>query len=317
MKLKNLFNMPSIDTFSGSAKVFGDAAPGLVLGENLIQVDPKILERKYPDNVFLNSGLQADNTGGYAEAVRTLRLSENGGFETVGQKGGNKGKISLSNEDSLIKVYHRMAESNWSQTEVQQAAAQNINLPSSYVARHTKIYQRDIDSILALGIEGKTTGLLNNTDFTAVAASDTAANLAATSGDALYQEIANAINAQRNAVNNVEEYSADVMVFPTSVYNTLTTALLNSAGSEKSVLAALQTNFPQITFMSSHQSDELATSATVLYSTSEEAMVARIPQPLSFSPIEQRLFTFETASEYRIAGIDILEPKSGLILNGL
>jgi hypothetical protein len=107
------------------------------------------------------------------------------------------------------------------------------------------------------------------------------------------------------------------MVFPTDVYNTISTALLNSAGSEKSVLSALQTNFAGIRFTSSHRSGELAVSSTVLYSTNSDAIVIRIPQTLTFSAVEQRVSSFETESEYRIAGVDILEPKAGYILNGL
>jgi hypothetical protein len=202
MKLNNLYNAISIEAFGKSAKCFIDATPGGVsLGENLIQVDPKILERKYPENAFLNSGLNADNSGGYAEAVRTLRISEEGGFSIVGQKGANKGKISLSAEDTLIKVYHLMAGSSWTVTEVQQALMSGVNLPTKYIAGHSKRYQSDVDQITALGIEGKTTGLLNNTEFTAEAASDTAANLALISGDALYNEIAKAINKQKSDIS--------------------------------------------------------------------------------------------------------------------
>lgn len=320
MKISNLYNIPAAKALEESAKKFADAAPGLILGESLIQLDPKVFERKYSELVFLNSGLDADNTGGYAEAIRSLRIAENGGFKTAGTQSTNKGKISLDAQSSLIEVVAREAESLWTKSEVERAALQNINLVDKFVAAHQRIYSREVDQIIALGVEDLgTEGLLNYSGFTATGASDTAENLATSSPESLYNEVASFISAQHSAVQNTPEYMANVVVFPFRVYNVLQATVMNSAGSTKNVLRALQDNFPSVNFYGSSKGDDasLAASATVAYSTNEEAMKVRIPQPLTFAPIFEHGFKYEAASMYRIAGIDVLEDSAGRILNGL
>ncbi len=320
MKIENLYNIRAAKAFEDSAKQLCDAAPGLVLGESLIALDPKIFERKYAELVFLNSGLDVDNTGGYSEAVRSLRISETGGFKTAGAQSANKGKISLEAQASLIEVLSRTAESLWTKSDVEKAALQNINLVDRFVAAHQKIYSREVDQIIALGVEDLgTEGLLNYSGFTATAAADTAEELAATDPESLYGEVASFISAQHSRVQNTPEHMVDVVVFPTRVYNVLQATILNANGSTKNVLRALQDNFPSVSFYGSSKGDDesLAASTTVAYSTNEDAMKVRIPQPLTFAPVFEHGFKYETESMYRIAGIDVLEDSAGSILNGL
>jgi len=320
MKIGNLLNIASIKALTASATAFNDAAPGLTLGEDLIAVNQKVLEKKYPELVFLNSGLQADNTGGYAEAVRSLRLNEEGGYQIAGSQSGNKGKISLSNDSSLLEVVAKSAESTWTTTEVQQAALSNINLVEKFVAAHNKVYQREVDATIAFGTgKAGSEGLLNNSEFVASAASDDAATLAAASGEDLYNEISVLITDQHSDVEDIEEYSANVVIMPTRVKNIAAKTILDTAGGSKTVLTALKENFPEVKFLSSNKcdSDELAASVVVAFSTSDEAMVTRIPQPITFAPVFQHGFKFESESQYRIAGLDLYEPKAGRILTGL
>jgi hypothetical protein len=61
-----------------------------------------------------------------------------------------------------------------------------------------------------------------------------------------------------------------------------------------------------------------ATDKAVAFSTSEESMQMRIPMPLTIGEIvKQRSFSYNVESMFRIAGLDILEQDSGVILTGL
>ena len=317
MKIGNAYNLDSIQGFLDSGKVagFSDSYAGNVLARNLTAVDPKIFEKKFPELAFVNSGVQADNSGGYARRIQSLRLQDLGGFSTAGDASGNKGKISLAGEDSFLKVIERESHSIWTDSEIQEAELQNINLPARYVQTHNKIYMREIDSIGFIGIDGNT-GLLNNAGFTSGGAAGAIGTLTAIQ---MYDEISALINDQRTAVNNTPEYSANRVVMPVGVMNTLQVTILNTAAGSSSVLKALQDNFPDVQFTSTERATLVGgTSRTVAYSNSDEAMVMRIPQPLTIGEvIKTGSFDFKVDSKYRIAGLDVLESTSGRILTGL
>lgn len=322
MKIGQIYNLDAFQGFLDSADVAGfkDSYAGVVLARHLTAVDPKIFEKKYPELTFVNSGITADNTGGYVSRIQSLRVLDQGEFSINGDKDGNKGKISLSAEDSFIAVKNLEAQSEWTETDVKTAELQNINLPSRFVATHNKVYLRTIDSIGLIG-HATTKGLLNSTDFTATAAAGVISSLAA---QAMYDEISELIEAQNNAVNNTAEYKANRVMMPTRVYNKLNVTMLNTAAGSSTVLKALRDNFPEIEFQSSYRADtianggSLATSATVAYNNSSEAMVMRIPVPLQIGKIVQiSSFRHHVESAARVAGLDVLEKTAGRILTGL
>ena len=119
MKIGNLYDLDSFETLNKTAisSGFADAYAGSVLGRNLTAVDPQIFEKKYPELSFVNSGIAADNTGGYARKIQSLRKRDQGSFKTAGDVSSNRGKISLAGEDNDIKVDEREAESDWSDSE--------------------------------------------------------------------------------------------------------------------------------------------------------------------------------------------------------
>lgn len=322
MKIGNLYDLDSFERLDQTMKSsgFADAYAGSVLARNLTAVDPQIFEKKYPDLSFVNSGIVADNTGGYARRIQSLRKREQGGFSTAGDVSGNKGKISLAGEDSTILVVEREAESDWSDSEVKEAALQNINLVSDYVTAHNRIYMREIDLIGYLGIPDKaaTTGLLNYAGFTSGAATGAIGTLTA---QQMYDDIADLINSQWNSVNNTPEYMADNVDMPIYVLNVLMVTILNTAAGPASVLNALKANFPGVNFRGTFRADDAGgagVSHTVAYSTNGEAMKMRIPVPLTVGEIiKVGSFNFHMDSKYRIAGLDVLEDTAGYILTGL
>lgn len=317
MKIGNLYNLDSYKSFldSGKKPGFSDSYAGTVLARNLTAVDPRVFEKKYPELSFVNSGIEANNSGGYTQRIQSLRLLEQGSFKTAGDASGNKGKISLTAEDSFIKVVEREAESNWTDTNIKQAELQGINLVSDYITSHNKIYLREVDEIGYTGI-GTQKGLLNFAGFTSTAASGAVETLTA---QEMYDEIATLITSQHNGVYNTAEYMANRVDMPVTVYNKYASTMLNTANGSSTVLKALQDNYPGITFTATFRAESVGgTSVTVAYNNSSEAMVMRIPQPLTIGEIVKRgSFDFHVDSKYRIGGLDVLEGTAGRLLTGL
>lgn len=323
MKVGQLYNLDSFKDMpdqvsSAISKIkFGDSYNGTVLARNLTQVDPTVFEKKYPDLVFMNMGIDADNSGGYANRIQSLRTKDNGEFAFGKNETTNKGKISLSGEDNDILVYQKEAFAEWSKTDVEQAALQNYSLTGRLMATIDKVYKREIDSIGLTGI-GTNAGLLNNTVFTSTAAGGT---IQTRTAQQMYDEISGLIIAQWNGVGNTQEYMADTVIMPIDVMNTIKQTMLNTASSPASVFLALQANFPGINWLSSFRAETGgvgAASATVAIKASSEVMKFRLPVPLQIGEIVSKgSFHWKADAFYRTAGLDILESTGGRILTGL
>lgn len=132
MKIKHLYNLDSVQAFidSGQSAGFQDSDSGIVLARNLTAVDPKILEKKYPELAFVNSGIQVDTSGGYARRIQSLRLLEQGSYEDATDESDDKGKISLSAEDSFLKVFVKEAQSTWTDDDIKEASFRISTCPS-------------------------------------------------------------------------------------------------------------------------------------------------------------------------------------------
>jgi len=322
MKIGQLYGLESFQQLAttGTPQAFKDAFAGSVLNRNLTAVDPQIFEKKYPELSFVNSGIDADNSGGYARVIQSMRTQGLGGFTTSGDSTSNDGKISMAGETSLLQVIERKASSLWTDSEVKEAALQNINLVSQYVSAHNKIYLREVDQIGYLGLPtgGIPTGLLNHAGFPS---SVSTGAIGVLTPQQMYDDIANLVIAQHNAVNNTTEYMADKVDMPSYVLNKLAVTILNTANGASSVLQALKANFPNVSFRSTFRADNaggVGVSHTVAYSTSSEAMKMRIPVPLTVGEIiRQGSFDFKIDSKYRVAGLDVLDDTAGYILTGL
>lgn len=322
MKIGNLYNLQSVEAFvkSHERPGFQDSQAGVVLARNLTAVDPKIYEKKYPELALMASGITVDNSGGYALRIQSLRVLDKGDFTVNKDADDNKGKISLTAEDSTLKVFPYAGHSTWTDDEVKEADLQGINLPSQFLSAHNKRYARKLDEIGLIGLPGST-GLLNSTAFTADSAADNIEDLTAQQA---YDEIADLIVAQWNGVNNTPEYKADKVMMPVRVYNVLTTKMLNTAAGSATVLTALKANFPGVTFIATFRADtianggSLATSNVVAFNGNDEAMKLRVPVPLTIGEIvKPSSFEFRVDSKFRIAGLDVLEATAGRRLTGL
>lgn len=317
MKISQLYDKEAFKAFkdSGNAQGFQDSDTGVVLARQLTYVNPKLYEKKYPTLAFTSTGIQADNSGGYAKQIQSLRVIEQGGFKDAGDLSDDGGKISLTAEDSTIKVIARNAESVWTEDQVKEAQLQNINLPARFLTAHNKVYQQEIDQLGLVGGIGGKKGILNYAGFTSSAASGVISGLNA---QQMYDEIVGLVTDQHNAVNNTAEYKADTVITSTKVINTLSRTILNTAAGSDSVMNAIMKNM-NVKFVGSFRAEAVdgGGSVTAAISTNPDAMVMRIPLRLTVSKINQIVWDYFVKSKYRIAGMDFLENTAGRLLTGL
>lgn len=313
MKLNQLMNINSIKAHLEVARNFKDAN-GVLLAQQLTHVDPNIFKKLYPENVFLNSGLTIDNSGGLKNQIKKIRLSAKGSFEDANNRGANKGLISLDAENDTIGVIAKETSINYTDDEITQAKEENINIVERLLSATDEIYRQEIDEILATG-STLNKGLLNYDGFTA----DSGSDIASMSGTDAYDVIAQLITDQRNAVNNTNGYMANTVVMPTRVLNIISSKKWKPETSEKSVLKMLMEDFTDVKFLSSWRANDVnGTSVTVAYATNPNGIIIRIPQPLIIGKtVPEGSFGYRADAKYRIAGIDVAENKAGRHLTGL
>jgi hypothetical protein len=319
-EIEALYGVKSFDRAAAYAKQNFKDDGGIILARNLEHVSAEIFTQEFAGLTFLNQGITVNNEGGYATSIRKLKLAVEGDYRESGSNTDTTGKITLSGEDDSIPVFTMEAESDWSEVELKQAELENINLPSRFFEGHAELYNRKIDQLGYVGqtrTDGsqKTTGLLNYTGWTSNSASDTAANL---TGVELYEEIADLITGQWAGVFNVDTYKADRVVMPDDVYNICAKKILNSAGSEMTVLAALQSNFPSVSFgLTTKARDVGGDSVTAAFSSNRRALQFRLPVPLNVSSVDQRGFKYYVESYFGVAGLDVIEDSAAQLLTGL
>lgn len=316
----SIYNLKSFeDAAAYAAKNFTDAS-GIVLARNLQYLSAEIFTQEYPDLVLLNQGITVNNEGGYATSVQKLKLGISGDFREAGTNTDTNGKITLIGEDDSIPTFFLDAHSEWSDIELKQAELANISLPARMLEAHNQRYNEKIDEIGFIGqvrTNGtqKTTGLLNYAGWDSDNAAGTAAAL---TGLELYQEIADLITRQWANVYNTTSFMADRVLMPDTVYNIAAAKILNSNGSEMTVLAALRANFPGVTFGLTTKSRSVGgSSVTIAFSSNRRGIQLRLPVPLNISDIHQRGSKYYVESYFGIAGLDVIEDGAAAVLRGL
>lgn len=320
MKPNKLYDIQALDHFPAQLLAFGkqhfgdSAYSGVVLERSLTHVDPTVLEAFYPELAFMNSGIEADNSGGYAERIQSLRVTDQGQF-TLSSDRAEKGDISLGGEQGSILVYEKSAKARWSETDVQQAALQNISLPSRLLSAGDRIYKRELDEIGLIGV-GDNKGLLNHASFTSGAASGAVATL---TGKEMYEEIADLITSQWNSVNNIPEFKANRVMMPDNVMTIMSRTILKDEAGSDTVMTALRRNFPEVEFLNSYRCRSVSgSSVTAAFATNRFGLRFRLPTPLKVGEMyKEGSFDFAVDFKYRVAGLDVLEPAACYLLTGL
>lgn len=321
-QVKTFFNVNKIEQFYKintpqmqfvGSQGFKDAA-GIALSRNNEYIDPTMFSLEYPELIIPSVGFLADNSGGFADTVRSLRSRAIGSYREAGSKANNIGNITMSADTSIIRVHSYSADSEWSEFEMRKAASQGRSLQSEYFDGHKQIYAETIEDLSWNGTDGAS-GV-----FYSYGAHVAAGGTYATgTGVDRFNYISDFIDQQRSLTNNIRGYYANVCVLPTAVYNNAVRELIDGAnGSNITVMGMLQKAYPEISFKTSVRCDDIGgLQAMALFSTNPQAAKLRIPMPLEFSAIEKRLFNYEVASQFSFAGVDVLESRSGMIVVGL
>ena len=320
--VENFYNLDSVKAFSDEAKAvtqkaFKDSINGSILERTLTGIDPTIFAKKYPANTYLNI-LPVSNIGdSYSKRIQSLRVLGQGGFSFSGDDASDKGKISLSGEDSEILVYEKEAFIEWNSTQVSQASMQGYSLQGMLMAQIDEKYKQEVDGHIANGIRDNA-GLLNNSSF---GTTPVGGNWATMDGKTLYETIANGLNSQWDAVGNTVEYKADTVTLPIGMLNKMRSTVYSSTGDNPaSVLSALQFNFAGVEFIESkhNTNGNGGADAVVIFKGGSDTIVSRLPLPLEIgSVIQTGSFSWKADAKYRLAGVEILEQTAGWILTGL
>jgi hypothetical protein len=315
MKLNQIYDKEAFTKFADSCNKGLKFKDGVLLARSLTKIDPTLIEKAYPENVFMNAGFDISNVGGYANFIQTLRVLDQGGFKTATGSSGDQGLISLAGEDSTLAVFERAAQAVWNDTEVQQAAMEGFNIAGRYVQAVDRIYKQDLDTAGLVGLKSGQYGILNTTAFTAV---PFGATIDAGTAKAAYEAVTAFILQQRNAVFNTPEYMANKLFMPVTTFNWLQKTIFEATAGNGSVLKALQENYPEIMFLPTPRAESVgATKVMSLVSTNPNAMKFRLPVPLKNAPLETNGFRKSTDYVYRIGGMDVLESTCGLIATGV
>ncbi len=323
MRLSQIYNLVSMSDMKNTQ--ISDIAPshvvnsdtGILLQRHLTHVNPKVLEKKFPQLATHNFKLEVDNSGGYADRIQSLRTSVQGTFSEIGSAGG---KTTIDVEDTTIPSYFKDTLVKWDTIGVNKALLGNFNIVDRSLAGVVQVYNQEIDTAVIIGLDDVgIKGLSNNVHYNTVFETTAFQSLTATQQ---YNLIVDRINTQHDSVNSSVDdkddkkttsvYAANICLMPTKIFNIIQKNILNEFNNA-SVLTVLRTNLPSVNFIHSAK----LTDKMVIFSNSEDSISLRIPVPMLFSPIYNKHFDFSTKAMYGIAGVDILEPASGLIVSGL
>ena len=311
-KLKNLYSLESFDRAIEQVKHM-DTAGGTILGRNLEYVTQEVFKQRVAGVTFLDSGIEIDNSGGWADAITKRKIGVNGGFRTEGDNSNTNGKISIKAESDTIPVIMREASSDWTEMQLKQSDLEGRNLVQDLIGGHDQLYKQEID---AIGYTGGAvgTGLLNYSGWS----SDASAKLfSASTGLEMYNEVRDIINLQRSAVLNDPMYSCNSIILHPDTFNLLSGTPLNTAAGSDSVLEAIKKNLGITKITLSHRAEISSVKRLVVYSTFREGMVMRIPQQLMVSPVDQKGFHYYVESLFRIGGLDVAEDSAAYVLTGV
>lgn len=324
MFLSQQFNLDSINALGTTQLVIANgytkqSDAGILLQRHLTHINPKVFEKRFPSLVFSKLKLEVDNSGGYTQRIKSLRTVVQGGF---GDKGSASGKVTISVEDTDLPVKLRETLVIWDKDGVEEAKIGNFNIVDRSLAGVVQVYNQEIDTVVTVGIDRLgMKGLSNNSHYETI---NSSANFDTLSAVQQYELISDAITQQHNSVNataeeeededknNTSAYAANICLMPLAVFNIAQNERYNEF-TDGTVLRVLRKNFPTVRFL---QSAKL-TNDMVIFSNNIESVALRIPVPMEFSPIFNQYFEFSTKAKYRVGGIDILEPSSGLIVSNL
>ena len=306
LKAVALYDYNAVINASDKAVQVVDGQNGAFVRENLVSLSRKI-HQFIPNGVTFNQlGIMIDNTGGYANAIKSLRLSYDGDFEKSGTSTTTNGKITIGGDTNLIPVDGYEAESDYSVTELNQARLENRNLQAELFKAHQDKYLRKLDAL----VYGKIT------TYTGFTKEDSTKEWRAMTDEELSDTLRNLIIKQRNAVSM--GYEADVLVVPKDLKLRCESSDYKALGDL--TIAEKLAKTLGVKIVGSNRVGGAGTGGkdmAIAISSNEDSMVIRVPKRLGISPVDRRGNKFYFEGSFRVAGLDILEDGAGYILDKL
>jgi len=307
IKASLLYDHKSILGCASSSAYLKDGQNGAIARENLITVSKKIHEYMPPNATLLSLGMTIDNTGGWGNLIKSLRIAGEGEHEKIGTSGQGGGKISVSGSESYITIDGYEGNSSYTVTELNQSKLENRNLHAELVGVHNKKYHERIDK------DGYDSLLDVNNGFTRT---DSLKTWRTMDDQELSDTIRNHILAQRSDLNAM--YHCDTYVVPTELKNRCD-ATDYKAESELSITDKIKRSLNvkiigsfRLTGAGAGGSD-----VALALNTNPNAVLVRIPKKFTLSPTHKLGHRFYFESMFRTGGVDILETSAGSILDKL
>ena len=304
MKATLLYDYDAVIDASNKIAQVIDGQNGAFARENLVALSRKI-HQFIPNGVTFNQlGISIDNTGGYANAIKSLRLSYDGDFEKSGTSTTTNGKITVGGDTSLIPVDGYEAESDYSVTELNQARMENRNLQSELFKAHQDKYLRKLDTLVY-------DRLINYGKFTK---EDSPQTWATMTDEELSNTLRNFVIKQRNAVSM--GYESNVLVMPKGLKLRCEASDYKALGEltiAEKLAKTLGVKLVGTTKLKGAGTGE--TDLIIAIANNDNSMVIRVPKRLGLSPIDRRGNKFYFEGSFRVAGLDILEDGAGYILD--
>jgi len=286
---------------------FNDGQQGAFVKESLIKMSKTIHEYMPPSATYLQLGMTIDNTGGYYNQIKSLRITGEGEHEEIGTSGQGGGKISYIGEESFIDVKGYEGNSDYTVTELNQAKIEGINLYSRLVGIHNKKYQERIDKMGYATLFDVNNGFERKTSTTKWRDMD---------DEELSNTLRNLILQQRSDLNS--GYHCNVLIVPSELKLRCDSADYK-AESEMSISEKLKKTLGVsiIGTFRATKAGAVGTDLALALNTNPNAIAVRIPKRFSLSPTHRLGNRFYFESSFRFAGTDILEVSAGMILEGL
>jgi len=304
---------------------------GNYLEQQLTYIIPQVLKQEYPDTPALNI-FNVSNEGSLEKIIITRMKSYTGTHTREHEnKGTPKGVIAVGYDASGIKVEEFGAISNYKELDLLRSAVLGDALDAGIIEAHDISYKTVADKIALLGMSNEAgtslvSGLLNRTDnVTALAASGTGIwTAASTTGVTMYNDIKNLVALQHGECKGAMSLHVDTLITSPQIYTLLATTTYGTNSSDYqspvSVLDMVKKNLGiTAAYASAHcvGIDTASRSRLVLFNRQPKCMTLHIPQPLKFSEVFKKNFSYEIESMFRIAGLKVNQKVSFAFLKNL
>lgn len=223
-------------------------------------------------------------------------------------------RVDIYGYEKTIKIKSLASSYGYSVQEIRAARKANLNLETrrANVARET--IDRLIDRLAWYGdVKAGIQGFLNypgTIQFTLGTKAAGGVSLAVATADEIIKDLTGMITAVRTTTNGVEDI--DTFVFPLSTYSMLET--IRIPDTDKTLLAWLRANFPQITRWD--WANELETAGTggtkqiIGFKRDLDHLDFQLPVAYEQFPPQQKGLEYEVICHARAGGVIVYKPQS-------